>query len=106
MPVPSVLPPPEGSSFESGSLVVWTRSYLDPQLRPYEGRVTARRLDPPYLSTEADVVGGVVRLALEPGRYSVGAMLRDVNGTRAYQAEEITVTQDELSTPLTTQEDS
>jgi hypothetical protein len=95
MPVPALPYEEPTTSVESGVAVLWTRSYLDPQLRPYSGRVTAKRLDPPYLSTEAEVTpDGVVRLALEPGRYSV-AMLRDVNGTRAYQAEEIAVTQED-----------
>lgn len=89
MPDPA-LPIPSGS-IEQGAAVLYTREFRDPQGRPYSGRVTARRLTRPFLSTEAEVADGRVVLALEPGRYSIGAMVRDPDGVRAYIAEDVEV---------------
>ncbi len=78
---------PESKSPETSS--AFTRTYLDPQGRPYTGRVTARRLEAPFTSTEAEVEGGRVSLALAPGRYSIGAMLRDTDNVRAFISEDV-----------------
>jgi hypothetical protein len=88
MPISSVIPPTTNPQSN------FSRKYLDPFGRPYVGQVTAKRLDPPFLSIEAEVVAGHVELALTAGRYSIGAMLRDPDNVRAYIAEEVTITQE------------
>jgi hypothetical protein len=86
LPVPfeETAPPAIASTF--------TREFRDPQGRAYSGTVTARRLSPePFLSAETDVVDGRLTLVLEPGRYVIGAMLKDPDGVRAYTSEEVTI---------------
>lgn len=87
MPVPAL---PYDESGTAGP--TFTREFSDPLGRPMEGTVTLRRLEPPVLSISMPLASGRVTLnGLAPGRYSIGAMLRDVDGTRSYIAEEIEI---------------
>ena len=90
MPDPA-LPTPDAEIVPDSGLL-FTREFYDPQGRPYAGHVTARRLTPPHLSTEGEILDGRFTLRLEPGRYAIGASLRDPDGVRAYTSDEITIT--------------
>jgi hypothetical protein len=86
MPVPAPSTPPDPSSAPT-----FVAEYKDLRGRPYTGRFTAKQLDPPFFAAEGDIIDGRISITLPPGRYSVGAMLRDPDGVRAYLAQEVTV---------------
>lgn len=89
MPVPA--PTTETSSSGEGNKL--NRHYTDLFGRAYTGRVTIRRSAPlPIMSLSVPLESdGSFEIYLPNGTYSLGAMLRDVEGGRAYIADEITI---------------
>lgn len=86
LPIPSARPP-QGVAVE--------REYFDSARRPMVGVATATPVDGPRTPVMVDVVDGRCTFHLEPGRYSLAAMLRTADRSRVYIAEDIVVTQED-----------